>query len=1193
MKKHLNKMFSMMTILALMMMALPMQRAQASPTLFANPTTTVFINEIHYDNASTDAGEAIEVAGPAGTSLTGWSLVLYNGSGGAVYATIALSGVIANQQGGYGTLSFAAVGLQNGSPDGIALVNGTTLVQFLSYEGTFTAVGGVANGVPSTDIGVSQAGSEPLGSSLQLTGTGETYGEFTWTATTANTFGNPNAGQTFSADSPVIASCGGPLTTDESTPASANVSASDADGTVIDIQISNITPSPAPGAISLSDLIPAGGVGGTATVTANVDALVPAGNYSVQITATNNDDTPQTGTCNLTVVVNAPPPPSPMIINELDSDTPGTDAAEFVELYDGGLGNTDLTGLVLVFYNGNGDVSYAAFDLDGRSTNAAGYFVLGNSGVTPTPDLTFTNGTLQNGEDAVALYRGDAADFPNGTPVTTLDLIDALVYDTGDPNDPGLLVLLNTGQPQVDENGGGNSADQSNQRCPNGNGGQRNTDTYLQNTPSASATNNCGLTLTIMQIQDAAHRSPYEGELVRDVPGIVTALRSNGFYMQDTSGDADIVTSDGIFVFTDIVPTVSVGQALLVRGNVSEFRPGGSDGAANLTITELTSPFITVVSSGNSLPSPTLIGAAGRVPPNMIIDDDPGSDVETSGSFDVTTDGIDFYESMEGMLVQVNNPVVVGPTNGFGEIFVLADDGTNPGAGLRTVRGGIVIQSNDFNPERIQIDDAIANTPDANVGDHFTGPAVGVLDYSFGNFEILVTEPLTVVSGGLAREVTTAADDVHFAVGTMNVENLDPNDPAEKFNELAGLIVNNLQSPDILALEEVQDNNGATNDSVVDATDTYNELIAAIISAGGPTYQFRQINPVDDQDGGEPGGNIRVGFLFRTDRGLSFIDRPGADSLTPNAVVGNGANTRLQFSPGRIDPTNQAFNANESLDYSNSRKPLAAEFTFRGHHLFVIANHFSSKGGDDPLFGRFQPPTLFSETQRNDQAQVVHNFVDDLLAADPNANVIVLGDLNDFEFSNPLTALKGSPQILHALIEELAPAERYSYVFEGNSQALDHILLTKNLFGTPFGYDIVHVNSEFAAQASDHEPQVVRLLSYEFTGFFSPVDNLPVFNQVKAGQSIPIKFSLKGDQGLNILADSYPTSTDISCSATDPVDGIEETVTAGSSSLSYDPSTDTYTYVWKTNKSWANTCRQFVLKLNDGTFHQANFNFTK
>jgi hypothetical protein len=115
--------------------------------------------------------------------------------------------------------------------------------------------------------------------------------------------------------------------------------------------------------------------------------------------------------------------------------------------------------------------------------------------------------------------------------------------------------------------------------------------------------------------------------------------------------------------------------------------------------------------------------------------------------------------------------------------------------------------------------------------------------------------------------------------------------------------------------------------------------------------------------------------------------------------------------------------------------------------------------------------------------------------------------------------------------------------------------------------------------------------NYNFNGFFQPVDNLPTLNVVKAGQAVPVKFSLNGDQGLNIFAADYPRSQNIECDLTTVVDGIEVTVTAGSSSLSYDPSTDTYTYVWKTDKAWANKCRQLVVKLNDGTEHVAYFRF--
>ena len=163
----------------------------------------------------------------------------------------------------------------------------------------------------------------------------------------------------------------------------------------------------------------------------------------------------------------------------------------------------------------------------------------------------------------------------------------------------------------------------------------------------------------------------------------------------------------------------------------------------------------------------------------------------------------------------------------------------------------------------------------------------------------------------------------------------------------------------------------------------------------------------------------------------------------------------------------------------DSRKPLAGEFTYRGKTLFIVANHFNSKGGDTPLFGSVQPPVRSSEDQRHQQAELVRSFADDLLASDPDARIVVLGDLNDFQFSETMRILESTGSRTN-LISTLPVAEQYTYVFDGNSQALDHTLLSPSLLarrnGQPaFAYDVVHVNSEFADQASDHDPQVVRL----------------------------------------------------------------------------------------------------------------------
>ncbi|XOV80711.1 MAG: endonuclease [Aestuariibacter sp.] len=156
-----------------------------------------WINELHYDNDGSDSNEFIEVAATAGMDLSGWSLIAYNGNGGSTYKTVALSGIVSDQSNGFGFVQFAFSGLQNGAPDGIALVNATgDVVQFLSYEGVMTANDGAASGMQSTDIGVSESSSTPVGYSLQLAGTGNSYDSFVWQAAQANTAGSVNAGQT-------------------------------------------------------------------------------------------------------------------------------------------------------------------------------------------------------------------------------------------------------------------------------------------------------------------------------------------------------------------------------------------------------------------------------------------------------------------------------------------------------------------------------------------------------------------------------------------------------------------------------------------------------------------------------------------------------------------------------------------------------------------------------------------------------------------------------------------------------------------------------------------------------------------------------------------------------------------------------------------------------------------------------------
>jgi uncharacterized protein len=565
-------------------------------------------------------------------------------------------------------------------------------------------------------------------------------------------------------------------------------------------------------------------------------------------------------------------------------------------------------------------------------------------------------------------------------------------------------------------------------------------------------------TLRIHEIQGTGHLSPYAGRRTSFVPGVVTAVRNNGFWMQDPNPDADPATSEGIFVFTSSAPTVTAGTAVTVSGLITEFRPGGAN-TDNLTTTELERA--TVYPGDPATIAPTVVGAGGRIPPNRVIENDAFGSVENSGVFDEAEDGIDFYESLEGMLLQVNDAVVVGPSNARGELFVIGDNGAN--AGPRTNRGGVVITPDDFNPERIQFDDVLAPSPVVNVGDRIPGATVGVLSYDFGNFELYPLKTPVAVSGGIQPETTRAPRGDELSIATFNVENLDPSD-VETIPRLALLVKDNLQAPDLIGIEEMQDNTGGTDDGTTDASLSWQAFIDAIVAAGGPRYEYRQIDPLNNADGGQPGGNIRVGFLFRTDRGLRFVDRPGGDATTPTDVVRSRGRARLTLSPGRVDPLNPAWEA--------TRKPLAGEFTWRGETFFALVNHFSSKTGDDPLFGRWQPPVRSSEVARHQQAASVNAFVKKILDVDRKAAVVVLGDINDFEFSETTRILEGRELV--SLLHLLPKAERYSYVFEGNSQVLDQILVSRTALPALSGFDVVHANAEFHDQASDHDPSVAR-----------------------------------------------------------------------------------------------------------------------
>jgi predicted extracellular nuclease len=569
----------------------------------------------------------------------------------------------------------------------------------------------------------------------------------------------------------------------------------------------------------------------------------------------------------------------------------------------------------------------------------------------------------------------------------------------------------------------------------------------------------------IHEIQGAGHVSPLVGQCVSRVDGLVTAIlggrSGQAFWIQGPEpGDDDPQTSEGMLVTAlEGLPMVEVGDLVRLEGRVEE-RSWGFE----LPVTRLFVSSLEIDERRLSLPSAIVIGEGGVTIPQP---DVASSRLEI---FNPAQFAADAFESLEGMLVRVEEPVVVGPTSRYGEFVVLADAGRS--AALRTGRGGIRMLEDNINPQRIIIDDRlVAEPPSLKVGDRLAGPVEGILHYSFGSYKLLNTGPLPgALRGDIGRERTDlAGDETHLTVASFNLENLSAISEAGRFEKLAAIVTDNLGAPDIVAVQEVQDDTGPEDDGTVTAARTLARLIEAIESAGGPHYQARSIDPENNADGGQPGANIRNAFLFNPAR-VEFVDRGGCDEGVGDVVV-DGSNRHC--SPGLVGPDNPAFNRVEE-GHGGSRKPLVGEFRFTGTPVFLVNLHLSSKGGDDPIFGRRQPRVEGTKRRRADQAKAVADFVREVVQIDETARVVVLGDLNDFENSSPLRVFEEAG--LEDLVKRLPLESRYSYVYLGNSQVLDHILVSEPL-ATGAEVEMVHVNAEFPAadRASDHDPVIVRL----------------------------------------------------------------------------------------------------------------------
>ncbi|EXJ62332.1 hypothetical protein A1O7_02766 [Cladophialophora yegresii CBS 114405] len=593
---------------------------------------------------------------------------------------------------------------------------------------------------------------------------------------------------------------------------------------------------------------------------------------------------------------------------------------------------------------------------------------------------------------------------------------------------------------------------------------------------------------TIAQINGNRFISPYRNQNVFNVTGLVTATGPNGLWIRSTTPDSDIRTSESIYVFGRIPSslTVTAGDVIVLDGLVSEYRSS----AAYLYLTEITRPTnVQVVSRGNPVKA-VVLGKQDTSPPTeqyTVLDEGDVFALPNNASQISTANpvlqpwayGLDFWESLSGELVAVRGASAVAKPNSYNETWITGDwrkTGKNS-------RGGLTMTAGDANPEAIIIGaplDGTDNPTDIKLGDQLAD-VTGVVYQQFGYYYILPLTALSVtesMSPTLPPPVswTSKGNCNKITVGQYNVENLAAN--STHLPSIAQHIAYYLNSPDLVFLQEIQDNSGPTDDGVVSANATLEALVTAIEAAGGVSYAYTDIDPQNDQDGGQPGGNIRPAYLYNP-AVLNLKTNNGINPTTPGTVLDANAvypGPNLKYNPGLIDPSNPA--------WEDSRKPIAAQWeTVAGDKatLFTVNVHFTSKGGSSTIEGDPRPPVNGGVDQRIAQATVVGDFVARILAEDQAAAVVVAGDFNEFAFVAPLeTFVNVSGLVNLDDAAGVAAQERYTYLFEMNSQELDHMFVSPKIAGSPGGRpDLKHVHANtwvsYAEQLSDHDPSVARL----------------------------------------------------------------------------------------------------------------------
>jgi predicted extracellular nuclease len=752
----------------------------------------------------------------------------------------------------------------------------------------------------------------------------------------------------------------------------------------------------------------------------------------------------------------------------------GSSFNKAVEIYNGTGSPVNLAAggyNVQMFFNGS-STPLRTINLTGTVANGDVY-VLAQSSADPAilaqADQTDTNTSWFNGDDAVVLRKG----------TTVIDVIGQIGFDPGSEWGSGVTSTAdNTIRRKLAvEQGDAIGSDPFNPAIE--------WDGFANNTFDGLGCHPCVppvVELEIFEIQGNGLASPYVGQLVKTLDNIVTGVASNGFFIQtpDDRVDADPETSNGVFVFTGGAPTVQVGDQVDVQGNVAEF----------FNLTEITGPAVTVDSAGSPLPAAVMLNASTPSPNQP----QPATEMER----------------FEGMIVRVENALATGPTDQFGDTPIVA----GPSRAYR--EPGILYPGLpslpvwDGNPEIFEVNVDGAGLPDADIpAGALIEVAEGPLSFSFGDYQIFPTT--FSFTGTPAADPVRARAAGEFTVASQNLLRLMDavNDPcsddvpspavyASRLAKASRLIRESLDAPDVLAVQEVE------NLGVLQA-------LAARIQADDPSLVYTAY-----LEEGNDVGCIDVGFLVR-------------DTVQVSSVTQFGLNDTFVFG--------------SSTFILNDRPPLVLAGSYTGNGapfpITVIAVHQRSLSGIDGSDG----PRI--RAKRHEQAFRLSQFIQSLQTADPDVRLVVTGDFNAFQFTDGYVDVMGqvtgnpdpagalipatdevSPDLFNQLLSEPA-AERYSFVFDGSAQALDHSLTSQALAPFVRGLDHLRGNADSPAgllndfstvlRAADHDGLALFVMSdYDADGDPDDADNCRV-------TANPDQSDVDGD-GVGDACDNCPTT---------------------------------------------------------------------